>query len=148
MDFQDYTLYLEKTIGPAWSIFAEGGVRALNPDLNDNHTGLADANVGFKYAFLADECQVWSFQFRTYLPTGAASRGLGTHHVSVEPGILGFVTLTERLGLATEVRYWQPVGGTDFAGSILRYGLGLRYDLIDGNDWRLAPTLEAIGWSV
>jgi hypothetical protein len=148
VDFQDYTLYLEKTIGPSWSIFAEGGVRALNPDLNANATGLADANVGFKYAFLADECQVWTFQFRTYLPTGAASRGLGTHHVSVEPGILGFVWLTEQLGLASEVRYWQPVGGTDFAGSVLRYGLGLRYDLIDGPGWQLAPTLEAIGWSV
>jgi hypothetical protein len=148
VDFQDYTLYLEKTLGPSWSIFAEGGLRTLNPDLNANTSGLADANVGFKYAFLADESQVWSFQFRTYLPTGAASRGLGTHHVSVEPGVLGFVWLTEQLGLASEVRYWQPVGGTDFAGSVLRYGLGLRYDLVDGPDWRLAPTLEAIGWSV
>jgi hypothetical protein len=148
VDFQDYTLYLEKTLGPSFSIFAEGGLRALNPDLNGNTSGLADANVGFKYAFLADESQVWSFQFRTYLPTGAASRGLGTHHVSVEPGILGFVWLTEQLGLASEVRYWQPVGGTDFAGGVLRYGLGLRYDLVDGDGWQLAPTLEAIGWSV
>ena len=148
VDFQDYTLYLEKTIGPAWSIFAEGGVRALNPDLNANTSGLADANVGFKYAFLADESQVWSFQFRTYLPTGAASRGLGTHHVSLEPGVLGFVRLAENLGLASEVRYWQPVGGTDFAAPVLRYGLGLRYDLVDGDGWRLAPTAEAIGWTV
>src|SRR5204863_7191130 len=109
VDFQDYTLYLEKTLGPAWSIFAEGGVRAINPDLNDNFTGLADANVGFKYAFVADECQIWSFQFRAYLPTGAASRGLGTHHFSLEPAVLGFVRVTGDLGVAAELRYWQPV---------------------------------------
>jgi hypothetical protein len=148
VDFQDYTLYLEKTIGPAWSVFAEGGVRALSPDLNANTTGLADANVGFKYAFLADECEVWSFQFRAYLPTGPASHGLGTHHVSLEPAVLGFMRLTQDLGLAAEVRYWHPVDGTDFAGGIVRYGLGLRYDVWEDVDWRLAPTVEMIGWSV
>ncbi|HKB01879.1 MAG TPA: hypothetical protein VKD90_06645, partial [Gemmataceae bacterium] len=148
VDFQDYTLYLEKMVGSNWSVFAEGGVRALNPDLNDNHTGLADANVGFKCAFLADECQVWTFQFRTYLPTGAAGRGLGTHHVSLEPALLGFVRLTHDLGLAAELRYWCPVGGTDFAGDVVRYGLGLRYDLWQSADWRLAPVVEAVGWSV
>ena len=148
IDFQDHTLYLEKTVGPAWSIFAEGGLRALNPEVNSNATGLADANVGFKYAFLADDCQVWTFQLRAYLPTGAASRGLGTHHVSLEPAVLGFVRLTEDLGLATELRYWQPVGGTDFAAGVFRYGLGLRYDLWCGEYWRLAPTAEAIGWTV
>jgi hypothetical protein len=148
VDFQDYTLYLEKMIGPNWSVFAEGGARALNPDLNDNHTGLADANVGFKCAFLADECQVWAFQLRAYLPTGAASRGLGTHHVSLEPAVLGFVRLTQDLGLAAELRYWHPVGGTDFAGDVVRYGLGLRYDLWQSADWRLAPAVEAVGWSV
>ncbi len=148
IDFQEQTLYLEKTVAPDWSVFAEGGLRFLSPDLNANTFGLSDVNLGFKYAFLADECQVWTFQFRTYLPTGAASRGLGTHHVSLEPGVLGFVRLTDRLGLASEVRYWQPIGGTDFAGPVLRYGLGLRYDLIDGDGWRLAPVAEAIGWTV
>jgi len=148
VDFQDCTLYLEKMIGRTWSVFAEGGVRALNPDLNTNANGLADANLGFKYAFLVDECEIWAFQFRAYLPTGSASRGLGTHHVSLEPAVLGFVRLTEDLGLAAELRYWQPVDGTDFAGPVVRYGLGLRYDVWESGDWRLAPTVEAIGWSV
>ena len=148
IDFQDQTLYLEKTFAPNWSIFAEGGVVSLNPDINNNTTGLGDSNLGFKYAFLSDECEVWTFQLLAYLPTGAASRGLGTHHVSLEPAVLGFVRLTDNLGLASEVRYWQPIDGTDFAGGILRYGLGLRYDLWEGGGWRLAPTAEAIGWTV
>jgi len=148
VDFQDYTLYLEKLVAPGVSVFAEGGVRSLNPDLNDNFTGLADSNVGFKIVYEADESRVWSFQFRTYLPTGAASHGLGTNHVSLEPAILGFNRLSEDLGLAAELRYWQPIGGTDFAGPVVRYGLGLRYDMWQSADWRFAPIVEAIGWSV
>src|SRR5262249_45215343 len=144
----DYTLYLEKTLGPCWSVFVEGGARALNPDLNANSTGLGDANLGFKYAFLADESEIWTFQLRAYLPTGAASRGLCTHHISLEAAVLGFGRLAPNLGLAAELRYWQPVDGTDFAGPIVRYGLGLRYDVWQSAEWRLAPTLEAIGWSV
>jgi hypothetical protein len=148
VDFQDYTLYLEKTVAPGFSVFAEGGLRALNPDLNDNFTGLADTNIGFKFVYVMDPSQVWSFQFRTYLPTGAASHGLGTHHVSLEPAILGFTRLSEDLGLAAELRYWQPINGTDFAGPVVRYGLGLRYDVWQSADWRFAPIVEAIGWSV
>src|SRR5205823_10161963 len=127
VDFQDQTLYLEKTLGPVWSIFAEGGLRSINPDVNANAAGLADANLGFKFAFAVDEGEIWTFQLPAYLPTGAAGRGLGTRHVSLEPAVLGFVRLDDRLGLAAEARYWQPLDGTDFAGGVVRYGLGLRY---------------------
>ena len=148
IDFQDATLYLERMVAPAWSVFAEGGLRALNPDVNANAAGLADANVGFKYAVLSGADGIGTVQFRAYLPTGAPGRGLGTGHVSLEPAVLGFYRLTEDLGLASEVRYWHPVDGTDFAGGVLRYGLGLRYEACAGDGWRLAPTLEAIGWSI
>jgi hypothetical protein len=148
INFQEYTLYLEKTLEPAWSVFVEGGARAIDPEINANSTGPTDANVGFKYAFVADPCQVWTFQLRAYLPSGSTSRGLGTGHVTVEPAVLGFVRLTQDLGLAAELRYWDPIGGTDFAGPVVRYGLGLRYDLWQRDDWRFAPTVEAVGWSV
>lgn len=148
VDFVDQTLYLETMIGPAASLFVEGGVRFLNPDRNDNATGLGDFNAGFKYAFYTDACSIFSAQVRTYVPTGDDGRGLGTGHVSVEPALLGYVRLSQDLGLAGEVRYWCPIQGSDFAGSILRYGLGLRWDAMRTDDVRVAPILEAIGWSV
>jgi hypothetical protein len=148
VDFQDQTLYLEKTIGPCASLFVESGVRFLNPERNDNTTGLGDTNVGFKYAMYMDQCSIFTAQTRVYLPTGAESRGLGTGHVSVEPALLGYVRVLEDLGVAGEVRYWCPIDGTDFAGSVLRYGLGLRYDAWRTDDLLVAPTLEAIGWSI
>ncbi len=148
IDFQDHMLYLEKTVAPGWSVFAEGGVRALNPDLNANAIGIGDTNLGFKYAFLQSASSLYTWQLRTYLPSGAASRGLGNRHVSVEPALLGFTQLTDQLGLASELRYWQPIGGTDFASGVVRYGLGLRYALWDGFGCRVSPTAEVIGWSV
>ena len=148
VDFQDHTLYLEKMIAPEWSVFAEGGLRYLNPQVNANTAGIGDMNLGFKYVFLNDADQIWTFQLRTYVPTGDADRGLGNLHTSLEPAILGFTRLSEDLGLASEFRYWQPLGGTEFAGGILRYGLGLRYNLLQGEQWRLSPTAEAIGWTV
>jgi hypothetical protein len=148
IDFQDQTLYIEKTLAADWSIFVEGGLRSINPEVNANATGFGDMNLGFKYAFLNDSRETWTFQFRSYLPTGAASRGLGTDHVSLEPAILGFVHLSDDLGLATELRYWQPIGGTDFSAPVVRYGLGLRYDAWACGDVRVAPIVEAIGWTV
>src|SRR5262249_50352514 len=145
VDFQEETLYVEKMIGPSWSLFAESGVRFLNPDRNANATGLGDTNLGFKWAFFTDEGSIFTFQTRVYLPTAAGSRGLGTGHVSVEPALLGFVRLSEDLGVVGELRYWDPIDGTDFAGGVLRYGLGLRYDAWRADDWRVAPIVEAVG---
>ena len=130
------------------SVFVEGGARLLNPEVNGDTSGLSDMNVGFKYAFLTSQDGLASFQLRTYIPTGNPNLGLGTSHVSLEPGLLGFTRLTDRLGLGGELRYWIPVGGTDFAGSVLRYGVGAAYDLWDNGRVRIAPTLEFIGWTV
>ena len=116
--------------------------------MNANTCGWGDLNLGFKYAFFANESSVTTFQLRAYLPTGDTDRGLGTGHVSLEPALLGFARLTEALGVAAEVRYWQPVDGTSFAGSVLRYGLGLRYDVWESGGCRFAPTAEAVGWCV
>lgn len=148
VDFSDSTLYLEKTLDPSFSVFAEGGMRYLNPDVNANACGWGDINLGFKYAFIAHESATATFQLRGYLPTGDTDRGLGTGHVSLEPALLGFARLTEDIGLAAELRYWQPIGGTDFAGGVLRYGLGVRYDVWESSGCRLAPIAEAVGWCV
>src|SRR5262245_43657376 len=85
VDYQEFSAYLEWAPNERFSTFVEVPVRALNPDFNDNHTGLGDVSSGVKWAFLRSEVFVTTFQFRTYVPTGAARRGLGTDHVRVEP---------------------------------------------------------------
>src|SRR5262249_50271225 len=92
--------------------------------------------------------QYATFQFRTYAPTGDSRRGLGNHHVSLEPAFLFFRSFNDRLALEGELRYWLPVGGTDFAGDIIRYGIGVHYDLTRTERLCFTPVLELVGWTV
>lgn len=148
IDYQDLSAYLEVPLSERCSAFVEAPWRFLNPDLNPNANGVGDLIAGFKYAFLFDTDRVASFQLKTYVPTGAASRGLGTDHVSIEPGLLWYERLTDKLTFEGEFRTWIPIGGTDFAAPLLRYGVGLHYDLIDSCNFKLAPVTEIVGWTV
>ncbi|HEY8505641.1 MAG TPA: hypothetical protein VIL46_13735, partial [Gemmataceae bacterium] len=149
VDYQELSVYLEKQFLPRLSGFVEVPARFLNPDLNANAAGFSDLNAGAKFAFLTREEFLASFQFRTYAPTGDGDRGLGTEHVSLEPALLWWKGAGDRLALQGELRYWVPVGGTDFAGDVIRYGLGASYDLLPfGGGMRLAPVAEVVGWTV
>jgi hypothetical protein len=147
VDYQDLSLYGEAVIGSGWSLFGELGLRWLNPEINENAMGLGDMTVGTKWAFAETEDAVWSFLLRGYIPTGEAGRGLGTRHYSVEPGLLGLYRLNESWNLEGELTYWVPIGGSDFAGSIVRYGLGVSYNLWDDGERSIAPVIETVGWT-
>jgi hypothetical protein len=148
VDYQDLTGYLEVAAGDRLSFFVEAPVRFLNPEQNRNTVGYADMNAGFKVAVLSDPDQVLTFQLRTYIPTGNAGSGLGTDHVSLEPALLVFERLSERLIFEGELRDWVPIGGTDFAGNVVRYGVGLSYVAVRRESLRVAPVLEFVGWTV
>jgi hypothetical protein len=147
LDYQEFWAYLEKSITDRFSTFIEMPVRLVNPAVDPNAGGIGDINAGFKYAFLYSDDLVASFQFRAYAPTGDARRGFGNNHVSVEPAVLFWAPLTPDLLLEGEFRAWVPIGGTSFSGEILRYGLGLSYNLGDEELW-VAPVAEVVGWTV
>src|SRR5262249_55019919 len=90
VDYQELNAYVEfaRSDEARYSIFFEVPLRAINPDINANNTGLGDVNAGFKYALIRDEDLVLTAQLRVYAPSGAASQGLGTRHVSLEPALL------------------------------------------------------------
>ena len=66
----------------------------------------------------------------------------------MEPGLLYFQRLSDRLTLEAELRDWIPVGGTDFSGNVLRYGVGFGYDIWQSCNRRLTPVVELVGWTV
>jgi hypothetical protein len=148
VDFQELTAYFEYAPAPQFSTFVELPFRFLDPTVSPDHAGLSDVNAGFKYAFLFSEDLVTTFQFRTYAPSGDPHRGLGTGHVSLEPALLVYQRLDDRLALEGELRDWIPVGGTDFAGNIVRYGVGIHYDLFRTHDMLFTPVAEVVGWTV
>jgi hypothetical protein len=148
VDYQEASGYLEALIGPRLSAFIEAPTRFFNGEVNANAAGLSDINGGLKCSLLSDDDGVLTFQFRTYVPTGDAGRGLGTNHVSLEPALLFLRRLGEGLNLEGEFRAWVPVGGTSFAGNVLRYGAGLSYRWQCSEDVSLSPVAEVVGWTV
>ena len=178
VDYQEYDTHIEFASSTWFSTFVEIPIRSINPDINDNATGLGDIRVGFKYALIADDDAWLTFITRCYFPTGEGDKGLGTEHVSIEPGLL-FQGTTGRTSLFSEFKAWVPIsseqerfpnpfpGSTDplenFAGTVLRYGVGLGYDLYQecGTNCcspccacgssvqnRLTAIAEVVGWSV
>jgi hypothetical protein len=145
---QDLSAYMEYAPAPWLSVFLEVPFRFLEPTVNPHHAGFSDVNTGLKWAVVRTPDTVASVQFRVYAPTGNSHLGLGTHHVSLEPAFLLYHRLTDRLAAEAELRTWVPVGGTSFAGDIVRYGVGLNYYLGDIGALQIAPVVEVVGWTV
>ncbi|MBI3407628.1 MAG: hypothetical protein HY040_04640 [Planctomycetes bacterium] len=148
VDYQDITGYLEVMLCPRLSGFVEVPSRFLNPEVNSNATGLSDLNAGLRYSFFESENAVATLQLRAYAPTGDVARGLGNGHASLEPALLFYRRLGDRFHWESELRYWVPLGGTDFAGDIIRYGSGISFPVLDNGRLELSPVLELVGWTV
>jgi hypothetical protein len=148
VDYQVISSYLEYALGERFSAFIDVPMRIINPDINANSAGLGDISFGAKYAFLYERCQVASFQMRVWIPTGDPDRGLGTDHVTLEPALLYNRRLSERLVLEAMIKDWIPIGGGDFAGNVLQYGVGLGYTVSDTGRMTVTPIAEVVGWTV
>jgi hypothetical protein len=165
VDYQDIVPYLELGITDRLSFFVEAPVRFLNPELNANTAGVSDIQPGVKYVLWTQLDELLTFQLRTYAPTGDADRRLGTDHASLEPGLLYLRRVDDRLNIEGELKVWVPldpsktVTGEDFAGEILRYGIGAGYLLNpccecccnsrgDCGASRVTGVVEFVGWSI
>src|SRR5262249_14363464 len=74
-------------------------------------SGFGDMWIATKSLLLDCELIQFSFQFKTFLPTGNFTAGVGTGHVSLEPGFLTAIKLTPGLYFQGEGAYWFPIGG-------------------------------------
>jgi hypothetical protein len=149
VNYQEMYAYLEVAPTPRLSGFIELPYRFLQPDQNTDQNGLGDLDFGFKYAFLYTEDTVGTLQVRMYAPTADGLRGLGTHNWNIEPALLLYKRLTDRLTLEAELRDFIPVYAyDDFAGNVIRYGAGLGYLLYDTPKVRVLPVFETVGWTV
>jgi hypothetical protein len=146
--YQELSAYTEFALDSQLSFFTLAPYRFVSPEINRSHSGLADVSAGFKWALIDAQTTVATLQFAAYGPTGDASRGLGTNHVTLEPGLLVFQELAQGLALEGEARYLAPIGGTSgFASNVVRYGIGLKYDLYADEELAITPVVEAVGWT-
>ncbi len=144
--YQELTTYGEFAPVSFFSTFLETPVRWLNPEVNSNNYGVGDINFGFKLCTWNSEDFLATLQLRFYDPTGQAP-GLGTHHWTIEPALLGMWRPYDNIIVEGDVRYWAPLGGTDFAGDVLRYGLGLSLGSTNAQGFWFKPVIEAVGWT-
>jgi hypothetical protein len=149
VDAQEQTFYFEYAPTERYSGFLEVPYRYINPEVNANASGFGDLRFGFKYAIISSPDQVLSLQLRTFTPTGDPFKGLGTNNWALEPAILYQNQLSERLEVFGEFRDLIPVGAIDdFAGQVLRYGVGAGYLVYNGDHVRVTPIGEFVGWTV
>lgn len=157
LDYQEIRLDFEYALSRKFSLFAEVPVRFVDGKVLGSSSGLGDVRAGFKWGLLNNPNHHLTFQLRGYFPTGESEDALGTDHASVEPGLLYFGRLNERWTMAAELRYLAPIDGTsgrgtgfseDYAGDVLRYGLGFGYDFRLASGTTVTPVVEVVGWSV
>jgi hypothetical protein len=161
-------LYMNAEYSPIrrFSAFLEVPVRWLQPQGFlaippfpgfSNQAGLSDVTAGFKFAAIASEGTYFTFQFKSYFPSGDASKGLGTNHYSIEPSLLLYHKLSSRFTIEGQVGDWHPIGGSagvptagseGFAGDVFFYGIGPSYKLYRGRRVGVAPVVELFGWHV
>jgi hypothetical protein len=148
VDFQDITAYLELALTDRVSGFVELPQRFIREESGAEDVGFSDMNAGARLAVLLEQEYGLTLQMRTYIPTGFPGANLGTGHVSLEPALLWYFRPDERLLFEGELRDWVPVGGTDFAGNVLRYGVGVSYNVSWTPKAWIAPVVEFVGWTV
>jgi hypothetical protein len=147
LDSQQVSSYIELAMGGFFSVFLETPYVWMNPNVNANVSGFGDTNAGLKFMAYAGQDLQLTAQLRAYFPTGRDAE-LGTHHYTLEPALLGHYNLLDMLQIEGEFRFWAPIGGTDFAGDMLRYGLGVSYGQRSPSDIWLMPVVELVGWTV
>ncbi len=148
VDYIDLRLVSELAPGDSFSITTEIPLRSIDPEINPNTTGFGDMSVTTKLKIL--DGRYWQFAqtFRTDINTGSPRKGLGTGHVSLEPGILGRYEWNPRLFFHGRLAYWIPIGGDPtFSGPAINYGLGASYVAYETDTFAVIPTFEMIGWS-
>jgi hypothetical protein len=127
------------------SVFPEA-TEIRNP--NTTPDGVSDVQFGFKYALIADTNQRYvTFQLRSSAPTGDPGLGLGLGCWTIEPSLLLYQRLTDRVVAQGQLSYWIPIAGGPGAGNVATYGAGISYDLIQRANFRLTPVFEAVGWT-
>jgi hypothetical protein len=150
LNFNQLYYYQEAASGGGRaSLFTEIAYRTVDPVDNYWHAGFSNINIGTKGMFLDCELVQLTFQFKTYIPLGPASKGLSNGHVSLEPALLGALRLAPETYLQGQVAEWIPIGGDPYyQGSLLHYHFSLNHVLYKVNpDIPIIGTCEFSGWS-
>jgi hypothetical protein len=132
--YDDLTFYQEIAAKGA-SFFIEIPYRTFEPDIGPGGSGFGDMNVGGKTVLFDSELLLLTLQFRTFIPTGNFTAGVGTGHASLEPSLMAAIKLWPTTYFQTELSEWIPLAGTPgFASSVFHFHFSLNHNLCHWGD--------------
>ncbi|HEX3656332.1 MAG TPA: transporter [Pirellulales bacterium] len=148
VNYQEVDLYIEQALNPSFSVATNLPLRFINPVVNPDTAGFGDMSVTTKLVMLNGRKWQITQLFRTYIPTGSFLRGLGTGHVSLQPGLLARYQWTPETYLHGNLEFWVPIGGDPtYDGLIVNYNFGVSHIWYDSDDFAVLPTMEFLGSS-
>jgi hypothetical protein len=146
--YDDLTLYQEIAAGQGFSAFIEIPYRTFEPIVGPGGSGFGDMNVGAKSVLFDRELILVAMQFRTFIPTGNFTAGVGTGHASLEPSLMTALKLGPVTYLQTELSEWIPLAGTPgFTTSVFHYHFSLNHRLFQWNCVTFIGTAELNGYT-
>jgi hypothetical protein len=148
VDYQEVSFYIERG-GERFSVGTDIPIRAVDPVIRSNSTGLADMRVTTKTVLLDGKDWQLTQVFHTHIPTGSFRRGTGNGHVSLEPGVAWRYKWSDVTYIHGDLTYWFPIAADPFhSGQFLNYGIGISHIWMDGDKWALMPTFEINAWTI
>jgi hypothetical protein len=164
MNFQQFYVLGEYAFSDRLSVFGELPFRRIQPQAFvpgfgafENQGGVSDLRLGMKAAAFTTPDQILTARLQLSAPTGDAGKGMGTDLWSVEPALLYFHSLTDRVTFESQFggvmrgsgSAGLPTAGSEgFAGNVLYYGAGASYQVYGEDGVEFAPVVELVGWRV
>ncbi len=140
VNYNELYMYTEAALGNIGT-FIYMPYRSLDGELVGHAAGFGDLQVGTKTLLFDCELLQIAFEFRTYIPSGNASKGLGTGHVSLEPSLIVGVKVAPETYFQGQLAEWIPLGGDpDYEGAMLHYHMSLNQVLC-----RILPDVPLVG---
>ena len=106
--------------------------------------------IGTKSQLLDCELMNLTFQFKTFIPTGNFTKGLGTGHASLEPSFLGTFKVTPSCYFQWQTSYWIPLGGDQLYESNIWHSHGSFNHILckPSTGCQLIGTFEMNEWTI
>jgi hypothetical protein len=147
INLHELSMYNEVASG-GFAFFFNSPYRSYSTNLDAHAAGFGDLDIGTKSVLFDCELMQITFQFRTFMPVGVPTRGLGTGNVNLEPSLLMAMNISPDTYLQAQISEWIPISPDSGAGAILHYHASLNQTLFR---WQpsvpIIGTLEANGWS-
>jgi hypothetical protein len=160
LQFQQVTVDAQYAVHNRVAVFAAIPVRFIQPQTFlpgagtfANQSGLSDIRAGGKLALVSADDTLVTAQVQGYFQTGDGAKGLGTNHATIEPALLVYQRLSDRVAIESQLGDWHPIGGTNFGlpaekydSDVLFYGIGPSFELVSTSRVKFAPVIELVGW--